>query len=148
MDSIAGLESSLLSAPDDIRLRLKLGDLFFRAGRTKEACTHFTVVAESYSRDGFLLKAVAVYRRIIKLEPGHRGSYDRLAALYSALGLPEDATEADRKASLLTNTPAPQIIECSFCRSLTNFDALLESKAEPSTTICLACLQEAAAFLV
>src|SRR6185369_5729022 len=46
-----------------------LGDLYARVGRSKDAINIFSRIAESYCENGFTLKAIAMYKKISKLEP-------------------------------------------------------------------------------
>ena len=56
--------------PRDVRTWLKIGDLYTRKGSRSEACDTYGRVASHYADQGFFLKAVAVYKQILKLEPG------------------------------------------------------------------------------
>ena len=58
--AIKELNKILNADPDDVRARLKLGDLNVKKGLMGEACEAYRIVAESYSEDGFFLKAVAI----------------------------------------------------------------------------------------
>lgn len=57
--------------------------------------------AEAYSRAGFLLKAVAVCKRILRIDPSHTATQDRLAELHSGRkrGLQRVITEPERIAA-------------------------------------------------
>ncbi len=56
--------------PKDPRSLLKLGDLYTRVGDNKKAVATYRKVALQYGDEGFFLKAVAVHKQILKLEPG------------------------------------------------------------------------------
>ena len=75
----------------DIRTKLKVGDLFAKKGDTQGAARIYQEVAESYSRDGFYLKAVAVYKNILKLAPNLIEVNLKLGDLYHQLSLLGDA---------------------------------------------------------
>ena len=51
----------------------------------------FTRIADFYSKDGFFLKAIAIYKKINKIDPARLEVYDRLADLYHKQGLVQDA---------------------------------------------------------
>ena len=55
--------------PRDVRILLKIGDLHAKKGSVEEAVQTYLKVAEFYSEQGFYLKAVAVFKQILKLAP-------------------------------------------------------------------------------
>jgi tetratricopeptide (TPR) repeat protein len=77
----------------DVRIWLKIGDLYAKLGKKPEATETYTKVAEFYSAQGFYLKAVAVYKQILKIDPRLVDVNQRLAELYKQLGLLKDAME-------------------------------------------------------
>ncbi|RMG14508.1 MAG: tetratricopeptide repeat protein, partial [Deltaproteobacteria bacterium] len=77
--------------PKDVRTRLKIGDLQAKKGDTAAAVQTYLAVAEAYSQQGFFLKAVAVYKQILKLNPNQVDVNLKLAELYHQLGLMSDA---------------------------------------------------------
>lgn len=77
--------------PDDVRTWLKVGDLYAKKGARQEATSTYLKVAEYYANQGFYLKAVAVYKQILKLDPTVVQVNIRLAELYQQLGLLSDA---------------------------------------------------------
>jgi tetratricopeptide (TPR) repeat protein len=85
--------------PKDIRIWLKVGDLYAKKGQNPEAVETYEKVAGTYSEQGFYLKAVAVYKQILKLEPRKVDVNLRLAELYKQLGLLSDAMQQFELAS-------------------------------------------------
>jgi tetratricopeptide (TPR) repeat protein len=79
--------------PNDLTMINTLGDLCVRAGRTEEAIMNFSRIAESYRENGFTLKAIAMYKKINKLEPSNYETSLKLADLYSKQGLIVDARQ-------------------------------------------------------
>jgi tetratricopeptide (TPR) repeat protein len=77
--------------PQDVRTWLKIGDLFARKGSNKEAVDTYARVAETYAQQGFFLKAVAVYKQILKLDPSSIDTQVKLAGMYEHLALVSDA---------------------------------------------------------
>ena len=75
----------------DVRIWLKIGDLYAKIGKKTEATDTYQRVAQFYSNQGFYLKSVAVYKQILKLEPRLVEVNQRLAELYKQLGLISDA---------------------------------------------------------
>ena len=68
-----------------------LGDLCVRAGHKEEAITCFTRIAEHYREQQFTLKAVAMYKKIDRLNPREPVIAEKLAGLYAVQGLVHDA---------------------------------------------------------
>jgi tetratricopeptide (TPR) repeat protein len=68
-----------------------LGDLCVRAGNKQEAINCFTRIAEHYREQEFTLKAVAMYKKIDRLDPRNPEIAEKLASLYSVQGLIVDA---------------------------------------------------------
>src|SRR6476469_4340755 len=68
--------------PKDVRVWLKIGDLYAKKGAKQDATDTYLKVARFYHEQGFFLKAVAVYKQILKL-----------AELYRQLGLMSDAMQ-------------------------------------------------------
>lgn len=75
----------------DWNLMIQVGDLFLKINKTPEAVQHFQKVADHYYLDGFYLKAIAIYKRINKLDPNLTDICIKLADLYLKQGLTMDA---------------------------------------------------------
>jgi pilus assembly protein FimV len=77
--------------PRDVRTLLKIGDLHTRRSKPKDAIDVYQRVADLYAKQGFFLKAVAVYKQILKLDPSHLDSTQKLAKMYEELALTSEA---------------------------------------------------------
>ena len=77
--------------PNEANTLNRVGDLYARIGRNDEAVRLFTQIAEQYTEDGFFVKAIAIYKKIIKLDPKSLQVYERLAELYHRQGLLNEA---------------------------------------------------------
>jgi tetratricopeptide (TPR) repeat protein len=89
--AIAEYQQLVQENPKDLNTINKIGDLYARHGKIREAIAQFSKIAEFYSADGFLLKAIAIYKKINKLDPNYMEAYSRLADLYSQQGLVMEA---------------------------------------------------------
>jgi tetratricopeptide (TPR) repeat protein len=98
----------------------KLGDLCVRAGKNQDAIRYFLRIAEYYAGDGFFLKAIAMYKKISKLDPANIDCLQKLAGLYQQQGLTIEAKAqylavADRHVKSGQNKKAlevfPRILE-------------------------------------
>lgn len=79
--------------PDDLTVANTLGDLYVRQGRTPEAIKHFTRIADRFNTGGFQEKAIAMYKKIAKLDPNNFDLLIQLAELYSHQGRYADAKQ-------------------------------------------------------
>jgi tetratricopeptide (TPR) repeat protein len=77
--------------PNDINTLNRVGDLYARIQRIDEAVDFFNQIAEQYAREGFFVKAIAIYKKIIKLDPTRLDVYESLAELYHRQGLVTEA---------------------------------------------------------
>lgn len=78
--------------PDDVRVLQKLAELYQKMQRREDAADCFEKVAKTYSAQGFYLKAVALYKQVLKVVDRIEVNV-RLAELYQQLGLVGDATK-------------------------------------------------------
>ena len=89
--AIKEYERLLDDNPNDVNTLNRIGDLWVRINRNDEAVKVFAKIAEHYSKDGFFLKAIAIYKKINKLDPSKLDIYARLADLYAKQGLAMEA---------------------------------------------------------
>ncbi len=66
---------------DDAQWPQKAGEALRRAGAPGEALPHFAAAAEVYARQGFSLKAVAMAKVILQIDPRHRRAGELLEQL-------------------------------------------------------------------
>ncbi len=77
--------------PSDMRAKLKIADLCARKKDMALAVKTYHEVADYYSNENFHLKAIAVYKTILKLSPTSIDVNEKLGALYRRVGLDQDA---------------------------------------------------------
>ncbi len=75
----------------DVRSLLKIGDLYVRKGNRSSAIDTYQQVAEHYAKQGFFLKAIAVYKQILKLDSTRLDAQVQLGNMYEQLQLISDA---------------------------------------------------------
>ena len=68
-----------------------LGDLLVRAGQTDKAVEQFVRIADGLSEDGFLPKAHALYKKVLKISSNHEHSLLQAAEIAGSQGLIADA---------------------------------------------------------
>jgi pilus assembly protein FimV len=89
--AIVEFQKLVAADPSDIRTWLKIGDLQSKVGKTKDAIDTYLRVADQYSAQGFHLKAVAVHKQILKLDPNRIDVQFKLARAYEGLQLTSEA---------------------------------------------------------
>jgi tetratricopeptide (TPR) repeat protein len=71
------------ASDEDVQTLNRLGDLLAREGRQAEAIKYYLQIAETFERGGFAPKAIAIHKKILRLDPNHLESALRLGALYT-----------------------------------------------------------------
>jgi tetratricopeptide (TPR) repeat protein len=72
--------------PNDQSALNTLGDLYVRVNKRQDAIECFQRVADHYREQGFTLKAIAIYKKISRLDPSLPVVAQRLAVLYEQQG--------------------------------------------------------------
>ena len=89
--AIAEYRSVIEDQPSDWNTANILGDLYFRVGQVDKAVAEFDKIAEHLAAEGFTLKAVALYRKILKIKPDDERAMWHLGGLSAGQGLMVDA---------------------------------------------------------
>lgn len=79
--------------PDDLEVRRIMGDLNLKLNRLPEAFKQFEWISDFYLKEGFFTKAIAMYKRITRLDPQNERISFKLADLYSKQGLTIEAKQ-------------------------------------------------------
>ncbi|HEX2714717.1 MAG TPA: tetratricopeptide repeat protein [Candidatus Acidoferrales bacterium] len=89
--AIAEYQQVLRHEPRDQVTLMTVGDLYVRLGETFQALEYFERLAQVYLSEGFLTKAIAIYKKIAKLAPEESKPLERLAELYVQQGVMSEA---------------------------------------------------------
>ena len=89
--AIAEYQQILKFEPRDQVTLMTVGELYIRQGETFQAIDYFERLAQIFVGDGFLTKAIAVYKRIAKLAPEEIRPLEKLADLYVQQGVMSEA---------------------------------------------------------
>jgi tetratricopeptide (TPR) repeat protein len=79
--------------PDDVSLLNTIGDLYYRENNKAEALKCFDKLADAYTRDGFTVKAIAILKKIVKIDSSAIDPVLKMAELYVLQGLNREARE-------------------------------------------------------
>ena len=77
--------------PRDRRIRQKLADLYQRVGRKEDAAKHYRELARLFGVDGNHRAAIAVYKKLVVLQPADSALVGELAGCYLLAGFTNDA---------------------------------------------------------
>lgn len=89
--AIKELEKASAADPADLRIRLKIADLYAKKKELPKAVSLYQEVAKIYEQEKFHLKAIAVLKTILKSNPTLIQVNEKLGDLYREVGLQEDA---------------------------------------------------------
>src|SRR2546421_5690313 len=96
---------------------LRAGEMCRKLGRPRDAAAALGRAVELYSKSGHLLKAIAVCKTILEIEPAHTTAQEKLAALHGA-ARPVRPSTAPRLPVRAAATPAPPLDTLSLARLL------------------------------
>ena len=79
--ALALLREQFKQGTRDPRLRLQMADVLVLSGRGKEAVPILVGLADEYASEGFAAKAIALFKKIDKIDPGRKDVERKLAGL-------------------------------------------------------------------
>jgi hypothetical protein len=107
-EAAEGFKRLLKRDSDNVGLRIKLGDALVATDSKDEAIRCYEKAAELYAEKGFLLKAVALQKKILKLDPTREESLKQIAQMAQAPPPPKMAVlEATRPSMPRAKAEAP-----------------------------------------
>ena len=89
--ALTELERIADDSPGDLLVLNRVGDLLVRLKRQTEAIGYYEKIAREFTKSGFFPKAIAIYKKIQKLDPEHVDSLFELGNLYLKQRLNGDA---------------------------------------------------------
>ena len=133
--------------PNDFKTRIKLGDIYLRRGELAKAIKEYFQVGENYIREELDLKAIAIFKKILVLNPMMIEAYYKLADLYYKRGLFGEAKTQYQK--ILEIKPKERKaqdglrqIEKKLSQSSTQSKRVIEDKIRENDPVWNAILQE------
>jgi len=70
------IKKALAKNPDQLNLRLRQADILNLAGHREKAIVIYRVIAEAQAKDGFYARAIAIYKKILRLDPKQTVHHD------------------------------------------------------------------------
>lgn len=89
--AIADYRAVIEDQPTDWNTSNTLGDLYFRVGQVEKAVAEYGKIADHLASEGFFPKAVALYRKILKIKPDEERAMWHLGGIAARQGLLVDA---------------------------------------------------------
>ncbi|OGQ26094.1 MAG: hypothetical protein A3I75_01585 [Deltaproteobacteria bacterium RIFCSPLOWO2_02_FULL_50_16] len=89
--AIKELQSLLAYTPHDLRLKLKVAEVFAKKRDLSLAIKTYQEVAEEYIKSNFYLKAIAVYKNILKINPALVDINEKLGDLFHNVGMENES---------------------------------------------------------
>jgi len=89
--AVAEYQAILRTDPNNCNVLNALGDLSVRIGNKAEAIGFFKRLGEVYRLDGLHVRAIAVYKKVLKLDPSHTEASLACAEMYAEQGLTAEA---------------------------------------------------------
>ncbi|MGM0574294.1 MAG: tetratricopeptide repeat protein [Myxococcota bacterium] len=120
--AIADYEKILEGDPQDLRVRLNLANLYLQQGSKGRAVETFLGVAGIYEDGGFSLKAIAVYKQILKIVPERADLHVALASNYQQHGLLNEAADEYREALKRLDAAGDQLGKLNVIRHILELD--------------------------
>jgi hypothetical protein len=94
-EAAEGFKKLLKRDSENVGLRIKLGDALVATGSKEEAIRCYENAAELYAERGFLLKAIALQKKILKLDPTREESLKQIAQMAQAPPTPRAEAEVE-----------------------------------------------------
>jgi tetratricopeptide (TPR) repeat protein len=92
--AIAEYRSVVNDQPSDLNTANTLGDLYIKVGQVNKAVAEYARIADLFAQEGFFPKAVALYRKILKIKPDEEKAIWQLGVISAHQGLLVEARSA------------------------------------------------------
>lgn len=107
--AIKSAQQILKDEPNDVRMMLSLGDLYFRRGEFPSSFRTYLQAADFYTEQGSYFKALAIYKEVIRLDTTSDGcmgpaaieAKKKLPPIYKQIGLDSDAVAIEKELQQL-----------------------------------------------
>lgn len=84
-EAIEILEKLIRLEPANVSYSLRIGDYYIKLGDKERAIVAYMEAGEKFSKGGFWSKAASAYKMILRLEPNHAQSRERLQVLHNKM---------------------------------------------------------------
>jgi cAMP-dependent protein kinase regulator len=98
------LQKKVAQEPKNYYLLVKMGDVLAKMGKRDEALDAYRHASDKYSKDGFLVQAIAINKVILRLDPSRSKIHDQLTELYAKKEMAAKEGVVPEPAEELTET--------------------------------------------
>lgn len=81
-NAITELEK-LFAMDNDPQVKVRMGDIRQKMNQKPQAVNEYMKAAEIFADKGFVVKALAMYKLVLRVDPGHSKALDQMASLHS-----------------------------------------------------------------
>jgi tetratricopeptide (TPR) repeat protein len=127
----------IAETPNDGNIYNTIGDLYLKNNSSKEAIAAYLRAADAYNKAGFALKTIAVYKKIIKIDPQHMEAHVKLADLHAERGLTGNAIEDYMKVAKYYAKEGKVRDSLDIYRKIANLDPTNVNIQLKLTELCL-----------
>ncbi|HEY5595159.1 MAG TPA: cyclic nucleotide-binding domain-containing protein [Nitrospiria bacterium] len=99
LDRLAELE------PNNAVHRLRAGDYYLKLGATQKAVTAYHQAAAVFTEGGFVVKALAAYKMVLRLDSQNKNAHEKMQALH---GQARQQAALSRPYIITADTPLPE----------------------------------------
>lgn len=96
--AIAEYQRIIAAEPKDLRIRIKLLDLYAREGMKSDVIEESRRITSTYVEQGFIPRAIAIWKQVLRIDPENPEIYSALGELYIEQRLLGDALASFKKA--------------------------------------------------
>ncbi len=119
---ITEMEKLFAIGPDPI-IRVRIGDAYQKLNQKAEAVKEYLRAADMYAETGAVVKALAQYKLVLRIEPGNKQAQERIEALHSNKTVKESKAEPVEQGA---QKPASSVIPLFAGFSQEEFNAFTQ----------------------
>lgn len=137
--ALAAVAGELRKNPRQFNMLLRQAEILGMAGNRQQAISVYRELAEKYARDGFYAKAIALYKKVLRLAPDLEEVHTELARLIeedqqSRRPFEERVVVASRPAPPTVEAPSQPVAELKELRASALFASFREQALEQILT--------------
>lgn len=122
LEAIGKFNLLIKDNPKDLVSQNRIGELYLELGRNEDAIEAFRKAAEMFAKDGFYPKAIAVYKKAMRIDEKRADLHERLVALYDQSGMSGQAKESLDFLSTLYQGKGDLVKAAEFASRLVKLD--------------------------
>jgi hypothetical protein len=105
--ALAWFQSLLENEKANTQIRLRYADTLVLAGSKNEAIKQYRIVADELAESGFMIRAIAINKKIVQLDPSQTDVHQKLAAMNDARVKGRSAAMAQLASAIMSDPATP-----------------------------------------